>query len=132
MDWLPGNGEFQAERSSLSWSGTHVDFSGVLLDDAVTYRKAETGAPSGGLGGEERIENTLEIFRRNARAGVGDFNGDGTVVSESTNFEQSALRHGVPRVHEQIQEDLLQTGDGTEHRRQFFLVILDHVDMRGF
>ena len=44
----------------------------VLLDDAVNDRKPKSRAAPGGLGGEEGFKDAWQIFRWNARAGVGD------------------------------------------------------------
>ena len=53
----------------------HVNFSGVLLDDAVADREAQTGAAlvaGNVLGGEEGIVDALEVLGRNAGAGIGN------------------------------------------------------------
>ena len=42
----------------------------VLLDDAIDRRQPEAGALADFLGGEERLEDPRQMFRRNARAGV--------------------------------------------------------------
>ena len=41
---------------------------------------AETDSCSALLGGEERLENLTEKFRRHALSGVGDYDPDGRVV----------------------------------------------------
>src|SRR5580658_10091438 len=131
MDGFPGYGKFQAEGSTFAWSGAYVDFAGVLFNDAVAHRKTQPGAPSGGLGCKEWIENTVEVLGRNPRARVSDFDLNGTVLRSGAHFEQATLRHGVARVHEEIEKDLLQAGDGTQHRRQLLVVILDDIHPRG-
>src|SRR5580658_3389999 len=131
MDGFPGYGKFQAEGSTFAWSGAYVDFAGVLFNDAVAHRKTQPGAPSGGLGCKEWIENTVEVLWRNPRARVSHFDFHGAVLRSGAHLEQATLRHGVARVHEEIQENLLQAGDGTQHRRQFLVVILDDVYLRG-
>ena len=42
----------------------------MLLDDAVNGRQTEAGALADFLGGEKRLEDARQIFRRNAAAGV--------------------------------------------------------------
>src|SRR5580658_9592987 len=121
MDGFPGYGKFQAEGSTFAWSGAYVDFAGVLFNDAVAHRKTQPGAPSGGLGCKEWIENTVEVLWRNPRARVSHFDFHGAVLRSGAHLEQATLRHGVARVHEEIQENLLQAGDGTQHRRESFL-----------
>ena len=49
----------------------------MLLNDAVGDRQAQSGALAlsfarRGLGGEERVVDALDMFLRNAGAGVGD------------------------------------------------------------
>ena len=88
--------------------GAHVDFPGVFFDDAVAHGEAQAGAAAGGFGGEERIEDAVQIFARNADAGVGDFHFHGAVVRRCAHFEHAAGGHGVARIHEEIQEHLLR------------------------
>ena len=90
----------------------------MLLDDAVAHRKAQPGAAAGGLGGEERIEDAMQMFGRNARAGVGDFHFDRAVLRRGADFQHAARRHGVARVHEQVQKHLLEARGRAENRRQ--------------
>ena len=73
------------------------------------------------FGGEEWIENAMEMLGRNARAGVGDFDFHGAVVRRRADFQHAAAGHGVARVHEKIQEHLLQARGGAEHRRQLLV-----------
>ena len=54
-----------------------VNFAGMFLNDAVgdgepKARSAAFTRPGHGLGGEEGVVDTLQVFRGNARAGVGD------------------------------------------------------------
>src|ERR1700675_4426846 len=131
MDRFPGYGEFKPERCSLARRRPDVYFARMLFYNAVAHRKTQPGAASGGLGGEEGIENTVEVLRRNTRAGVGDLDFHGTVLRGGAHLNHSAVGHGVARIHEQIQEHLLKARDGAEHGRQLLLVILDHVHARG-
>ena len=50
----------------------HLDAAVVLLDDAVGQRQAQAGALAHRLGGEEGVEDAVEVLRRDALAGVGD------------------------------------------------------------
>ena len=43
----------------------------MLFDDAIDGRQAEPGALAGFLGGKERFENPRQIFRVDARPGIG-------------------------------------------------------------
>src|SRR5208282_4532633 len=131
MDSFPGYGELQAEGCALARRRAHVHFARVLLDDAVAHRKAESGAPSGGLGCEEWIEDAMDMFRRNARSGVDDFDFDGAIVSRGPDFQHAAARHGVARVHEQVEKHLLETRDRAKDRRQLIRIAADDIHARG-
>ena len=50
----------------------HLDPTGVLQDDVAAQGQAEPRALAGILGGEEGLEDPPEVFRRDARAGIGD------------------------------------------------------------
>src|ERR1700743_492197 len=89
-----------------------VNFSGMLLNDAVGDAEAEAGATlavgSGdGFGGEERIVDTLEMVWRDAGAGVGD-DCFYVTIDERGDAQASAAGHGVTRVEKQVQENLLE------------------------
>src|SRR5580698_1864340 len=93
-------------------SALDVDFSGVLLNDAVTHREPETcpAALAGlgrGLGSKERVINAFEMFGRDAGSGVGDNSFDMT-VGHRGNTQFASLRHGVLGIEQQVEKDLLQ------------------------
>src|SRR3546814_12301684 len=63
------------------------DIAAGLLDNAIDGRQPETGALADFLGGEKRLEDIGEDFRRNARPGVrylerGVFRGRNDIRSE--------------------------------------------------
>src|SRR5215469_11683534 len=107
MDRFSCYGKFEPERCSLAWRGAHVNFSRMLLYDAVAHRKTQPGAPAGGLCCEKWIENAMEVLWRDARSGVGDLNFHRTVVGPRTDFQHAAAWHRIARVHKEIQKHLL-------------------------
>src|SRR6266849_7859344 len=115
MDLFSEDGELETEGSAFAGRGAHIDLSGVLLDDAVADRKSQPGAAAGRLGGKERIENADQVFAGDAHPGIGDLNLDVAVLRRRAHLEHSARRHGVARVHEQVQEDLLQAVRRAQH-----------------
>ena len=70
-DQVGGGRQENAERRALAEFAFDFDPAFVLLDDAVNRGEAEAGAFAEFLGGEKRLENARDIFRRNAHAGVG-------------------------------------------------------------
>src|SRR5262249_60369967 len=62
----------QNEATARSKLTLHLDTSTVGRHDVVTDRQAEARASARRLGGEEGIEQAVEVFRRDAFAGIGD------------------------------------------------------------
>ena len=62
--------------------GDRVDEPPELLHDAIAGRQTQPGALAFRLGGEERLEDLLEDFRRNAAAVINDFNQHIVAVSD--------------------------------------------------
>ena len=106
-------------------------FPGVLLDDAVAHRKPQAGAAAGGFRGEEGIEDAVQIFAGNSGTGIGDFDFDRTVVRCRADLDHAARGHGIARIHEEIEENLLQLVIRAQHGRQFLLQISRHLHVRG-
>ena len=88
------------ERRALAGSGANINFSSVLLDYTVADRKPQTGAAADGFRSEKRIENTMDVLARDARAGVHHFHFDAAIVRGGTHFQHAAAGHGVARVQE--------------------------------
>ena len=131
MDGFSGRGELEPEGSSFAGGGTDIHLAGVLLDDAVAHGKAQASSAPGGFRREEGIENAMQVFGGNADAGVGDFDFHGAILRHGADLEHAAIGHGVARIHEKIQENLLQPRGGAEDRRQIALEALHDVDARG-
>jgi len=55
---------------------------------------------------------------------ISDFNR--AVVRRRADFHHASRGHGIARIHEEIQEDLLQFVVGAHHRGQFLLQIPRH------
>src|SRR6266700_441643 len=60
------------EGAAFAWSRLHLQAEAHFLGNFVNHRKAQAGAAAGGksLGGEERLKNARQDFRRDAAAGV--------------------------------------------------------------
>src|SRR5580700_3228091 len=75
MNRIPQQGKLNVKGCTGADRALHVNFSGVLLDDAVADREAQTGATLVArdvLGGEEGIVDALEVLGRDAGAGIGN------------------------------------------------------------
>src|SRR5271169_5833935 len=83
MDCLPRRyqWEIQGEGGAFARAALHADITRVFLDDAVGDRKSKTGAAiltlhRRRLGSEEWVVDTMNVFLRDPRAGVGDAHAD--------------------------------------------------------
>src|SRR5580698_8978068 len=104
----PGNRQFQTEACAAIRTVDDFDRTAMFLNNTVGDGEAETGAFLGALGGEERIVNAPQIFRGDAVAGIGHIHFHHAVILPGADFERAAVRHGVARVQEQVQEYLLE------------------------
>ena len=118
------NGEGEREGGSAIDLGFEEDVPVVLLDDPVGLGKAEAGASTAFLGGEEGFENVRPRRRWNTTSGVGnaqphpvsfvDLRSSGYVIrvrlrAPETNPDLSpTVRHGLNRVEGEVGQDLLE------------------------
>jgi hypothetical protein len=89
----------------------------VLLDDAVGDGEAEPGPDPHVLGREERIEDALLESFRDAGAGITHGHAHVAHLDGTANGDELTrrVRHGVTRVGQQVDEDLLELdGVGAE------------------
>src|SRR4029077_9285534 len=87
MDRFLNRGELDVEGSAFARGRAHVNLSGMLLNDSVAHGETEARAATAGFRGEERIEDAVNVFARNAGASVRNFNFDAAVVCGSTDFK---------------------------------------------
>ena len=123
-----------AEHRAAGLRGIDLDPAVVVLDDAVADRQAQARPLPRVLGGEERLEDLVAIGRGDAAAGVGDrqhhvFGGRRQVQPAlaphdllGRDAQRPAAGHGVDRVRDQVQADLLDligiAGDLGRRRRR--------------
>src|SRR5882724_12955729 len=96
---FPSSREFQPEGRAFIRSGADVNLPGMFLNDAVTYRKSQARAATRGFRGEERIEDAVQIFTRNPRTCIGNFDFDGAVIRGSANIHHAPGGHGIASIH---------------------------------
>src|SRR6266403_583268 len=108
MNRFPCGREFEPEGRAFVRGGAHVDFPGMLLDDAVAHRKPQARTAAGDLRGEKGIKDAVQIFMGNSGACIGDFDFNRAVVRRRADFHHASRGHGIARTHEEIQQDPLQ------------------------
>src|SRR6185369_16072342 len=133
IDSLPREREIQVEGCASPGMAFHPNLPGMLLNDSVSHGKTQAGAfalafTRGRFGGEERVVDALDVFLRDTAAGVGDDHADPVPVGGGYT-ERSALRHGVARVQEQVQEYLLQASRITADKGQVVGQFVFHPDL---
>src|ERR1700691_739158 len=90
----------------------------VLLDDPVGHSQAHAGAFAHPFSGEARIVAALDMLGRDTVAGVGNIHARAGFLGPSSHREHAPAIHGIARVEEQIQENLLQLARVAVHGRQ--------------
>ena len=68
-------GQKDLKSRAFANAALHGDPALMLLDDAINRGQAQAGAAVHFLGGEKRLENPAQIFRRDAAAGVAERSG---------------------------------------------------------
>src|SRR5260370_10418922 len=132
MDRFLDSWKLNVEGGAFAGRRTHINLSGMFLDDAVTHRETETGPAAARFGGEERGKDAMNMFAGNAAAGVRHFDFDAAIVRSSANFEHSSSGHGITRVQAKVQEDLLQLVGRPAAGRKRFAELLHHLNLRSF
>src|SRR5260370_20389873 len=112
IDGLPAQGEFKVESCAPAGQAFHPDLACVFLDNPVSHREAQTRAPGlafprRGLGGEKLIVDFVDVFGRDARAGVADAYLDAGAVAGADAKRADVSSYRILGVDEQIQKYLL-------------------------
>ena len=80
----------------------------MLLDDAVADAQAQAGPLPYGLGGEEGLEDALQVLFRNPDAVVFDLDFDGPVARAGPDPDVSLVLNRMECVGQQVHEDLVE------------------------
>src|SRR5437899_12883712 len=98
----------QDEATSRSKLTLHLDTSAVGRDDVVADRQAEARAPARRLGGEEGVKQTVEVFRGDALARIGDLDLHLAFGRRGADADlialDRALLHRLSRLNQQVDE----------------------------
>src|ERR1700683_3423570 len=90
----------------------------VLLNDSVGHCQTQTGSFAATLGSEEGVVNALDVLGGDAMASVRNIYTGTGFLAPCPDRKHTTPLHGIPRIEEQIQEDLLQFAGVAMHRRQ--------------
>src|SRR5262249_2878387 len=104
------NGQVESEASSAAYPVLAVQVAAVTLDNANGETEAEAGPRASRLRGEERIEDTAQVFGRDTGTTVVDLHDDlGAAVHRSHAEDALALdgSHRVNGMAEQVEKHLL-------------------------
>src|SRR5688572_12275627 len=119
MDWQADD-----ETRALSWSALDVELSTVFgNDDRPRDGEPLAGTFADGLGGEERIEDLVEMLRGNAAAVVGNAHFDDVLPGTRAHGDEAAGFEGfssfidrVRGVDDEVEKDLVQLADAADDR----------------
>ncbi len=112
-----GGSRMHRPASPSPTSVLELDLAAVPLDDAVDDRQPEAGALL--LRGEERVEDLLQVLRRDPRAGVLERHLDPAPVLDERGLddERAAPRHRLAGVHDDVHERLPELAEVAVHQR---------------
>src|SRR5262249_10459283 len=137
-------GKIDFKRASLAGLAINPDASLALLDDAVDSREPQAGPLADALGGEKGLKDMILNLLRHALAGIGDRETD---VAARLDVEMSAgiflvevhcagfdrdaaaVRHGVARVQDKVENDLLDLSRIGAHRVERRIEKQDQLDI---
>ena len=102
----------------------------MFLNDAVADGQSQAHALAHLLGGEERVEEAAEQMLRDAGAGVleADEHQVAALGHRGADGEPALALHGLPAVHQQIDEHLLQFALVPQDRGEVRVQLLDQLD----
>jgi len=108
------DGYFNGEAGAQTGLTRNINGTVVALDDFITQGQAEPCSLAFLLGREERFEYSLEVFFRDSRSRILKTAPNDTVVMFRLHGQYPAagpFLHGLIRVVQQIQEDLLKLAE---------------------
>src|SRR5206468_5891558 len=120
IDLARAQREVNGERRSASRTRRRRDVAAVLGHDLAGDEEAESAARV--LGGEEGVENLLDVLGRDARARVGDRHRTpalaALLLAASRDLDAAVRAAGLERVQEEVHQYLLQLRLVGHHPRE--------------
>src|ERR1700733_11072735 len=96
------------EMGTSARAALDTDGSAVLAHDAIRHREAQASSFADPFSGEKWIVDSLQMLGRNALSAICYFDASEAIFVPSSDCQGTAGLHGVTRIQEKIQEDLLQ------------------------
>lgn len=103
-DFFLDEREDEGDAGAFADAASDIDLAAVFADDATDDHEAEAGAHA--TGGEEGLKELIEVFGRDAFAGVSETDADFEVVEGGLNGEGAAVWHGLAGVADEVVEGL--------------------------
>src|SRR5579862_4956013 len=107
-----------------------LDGPAVFAHDAISHRKPQSRSLASALGSEERIIDALQVLGCDALPIVTYIDACKPIRVPGLDGEPPPLFHGVARIQEEVQENLLQLAGISLHTWQAFLEIERDFDSR--
>src|SRR5207249_9934928 len=101
----------------------------VELDDLPGHGEAETGTPTGGVGGKERLEKFCLVRRGDAGTGIVDLDGETRCVDAGPQGERASLERRLNGIQGQIHAYLLHLVPVQQQARRGLAPVAEDVDM---
>src|SRR5512145_2708055 len=98
--------------------GINIDDAVVSIDDAVDDGEAESDTLAGILGGEEWLEDSIEVLFWNAPASIADDQPDAIALPGGVDPDAPSCGCRLEGVHGEGQNDLLHLGRVADDSRQ--------------
>ena len=114
-----------AERRAPAGVAFQFDPAAVRADDALHNHQTQSGALF--FGREKRLKNAVDLFLRNAAAGVGHAHPDAVRAFAGLQRQRAALGHRLHRVFDEIHQNLLHLRRVHRRRRQLARQFCFHV-----
>src|SRR5579863_6650927 len=125
---LSGEREVEIKSCTCAAPALHPDLAGMFLNNSIRDRQTQSCATAlapwrAGLGGEERIVDSLNVFLRNPSARIRHNDTDPFTIRRR-NAERTAVGHRILRVQKQVEKNLLQTSGVSMNRRKVLIQIV--------
>lgn len=130
-----GQRQIDAERGAFAGCGLDAYEATGITDGLLHHRQAQAGTLSARLGGEKRIEYLRQDIRWNTAAVIAHFDQKvttwiagfiGRVNRTGSQFNGATIRHGIARIHHQIEQQPFELIGSDQHAPRLFTRLQCH------